>query len=150
MVSNKIRFYILWFFYKLYTKHFILYVQCVDLLMWSPTKLKFLFYDFSVIYNIFLKIQLKFFKKEKDKTMVTVANRGYCGETVFKTPGSLGWTFAVWVCELDWRSRVCVPHECCHIANWVKVEPTYKVLASSHSTLSQLINFWLPAIAPSG
>ena len=38
-----------------------------------------------MIYNNFLKIQLKFFKKEKDKIMVTVANLGYCSETVFKT-----------------------------------------------------------------
>ena len=34
----------------------------------------FLFYDFFVIYYDFSKIQLKFFKKEKDKTMFTVAN----------------------------------------------------------------------------
>ena len=37
-------------------------------------KLIFSFYDFSIIYNDFSKIQLKFFKKEKDKTTVTVAN----------------------------------------------------------------------------
>ena len=42
--------------------------------MWSPTKLDFLFYDFFMIYYDFSKIQLNFFKKEKDKTMVTVAN----------------------------------------------------------------------------
>jgi hypothetical protein len=30
-----------------------LYVHCVDLLMWSPIKLYFLFYDFSVIYYVF-------------------------------------------------------------------------------------------------
>ena len=34
----------------------------------------FLFYDFFVIYYDFSKIQLNFFKKEKDKTTVTVAN----------------------------------------------------------------------------
>ena len=61
-------------------KNIILYVQCVDLLMWSPTKLNFLFYDFSMIYNDFSKIQLKFFKKEKDKTKVTVATHGYCSD----------------------------------------------------------------------
>jgi hypothetical protein len=27
-------------------KHSILYIYCVDILMWSPTKLDFLFYDF--------------------------------------------------------------------------------------------------------
>ena len=27
-------------------KYTILYVRCVDILMWSPTKLDFLFYDF--------------------------------------------------------------------------------------------------------
>ena len=48
--------------------------------MWSPTKLNFSFYDFSMIYNDFSKIQLNFFKKEKDKTIVTVANLGYCSE----------------------------------------------------------------------
>jgi hypothetical protein len=40
-------------------KHTILYIHCVDILMWSPTKLDFLFYDFSVIYYDFLKIQTK-------------------------------------------------------------------------------------------
>jgi hypothetical protein len=37
----------------------MLYVQCVDLFMWSLIKLDFSFYDFSVIYYDFLKIQLK-------------------------------------------------------------------------------------------
>jgi len=40
-------------------KHIILYVHCVDLLTWSPTKLDFLFYDFIMIYYDFLKIQPK-------------------------------------------------------------------------------------------
>jgi hypothetical protein len=40
-------------------KHTILYIHCVDLLMWSPTKLDFLFYDFSVFYYDFSKIQTK-------------------------------------------------------------------------------------------
>ena len=31
---------------KFILKHAILYVHCVDLLMWSPTKLDFPFYDF--------------------------------------------------------------------------------------------------------
>ena len=53
--------------------------------MWSPTKLDFLCYDFFVIYYDFSKIQLNFFKKEKDKTTVIVANRGYYSEKVFKT-----------------------------------------------------------------
>ena len=35
--------------------------------MWSPTKLNFLFYDFSMIYYDFSKIQPNK-KKEKDKT----------------------------------------------------------------------------------
>ena len=48
--------------------------------MWSPTKLNFSFYDFSIIYNDFSKIQLIFFKKEKDKTTITVADHGYCSE----------------------------------------------------------------------
>ena len=34
----------------------------------------FIFYDFFVIYYDFSKIQLIFFKKEKDKATVTVAN----------------------------------------------------------------------------
>jgi hypothetical protein len=37
----------------------ILYVHCVHLLMWSLTKLDFLFYDFSVIYYDFSKFQPK-------------------------------------------------------------------------------------------
>jgi len=34
--------------------------------MWSPTKLDFLFYDFSVIYYDFLKYLAEINKKEKD------------------------------------------------------------------------------------
>jgi hypothetical protein len=49
--------------------------------MWSPTKLDFLFYDFSVIYYDFSKIQRKQIEKEKVKTVVTVANHGYCSKT---------------------------------------------------------------------
>jgi hypothetical protein len=30
--------------------HIIVYVYCVNLLIWSPTQLDFPFYDFSVIY----------------------------------------------------------------------------------------------------
>jgi hypothetical protein len=41
--------------------------------MWSSIKLDFPFYDFSVIYYVFLKIQRKYIKKEKDKTTVTVS-----------------------------------------------------------------------------
>ena len=37
-------------------KHTILYVYCVVLLIWSLTKLEFLFYDFSVIYYDFSKL----------------------------------------------------------------------------------------------
>ena len=37
-------------------KHTILYVHCVDLLIWSLTQLDFLFYDFSVIYYDFSKL----------------------------------------------------------------------------------------------
>jgi hypothetical protein len=37
----------------------ILYVHYVDLLMWSPQKLDFPFYDFSLTYCDFLKIQPK-------------------------------------------------------------------------------------------
>jgi hypothetical protein len=36
--------------------------------MWSPTKLNFLFYDFSVIYYDFFKDSTEINKKEKDKT----------------------------------------------------------------------------------
>ena len=36
-------------------KHIILYVHCVDLLIWSPTQLDFLFYNFSMIYYDFFK-----------------------------------------------------------------------------------------------
>ena len=37
-------------------KHIILYVHCVDLLIWSLTQLDFLFYDFFVIYYDFSKL----------------------------------------------------------------------------------------------
>ena len=37
-------------------KHTILYVHCVDLLIWSLTQFDFLFYDFSVIYYDFSKL----------------------------------------------------------------------------------------------
>ena len=36
--------------------HIILYVHCVDLLIWSLTQLNFPFYDFSVIYYDFSKL----------------------------------------------------------------------------------------------
>jgi hypothetical protein len=41
--------------------------------MWSPTKLDFPFYDFSMIYYDFFKNSDEINKKEKDKTAVTVA-----------------------------------------------------------------------------
>ena len=41
---------------KFILKYTILYIHCVDLLMRSPIKLDFLFYDFSVIYYNFSKI----------------------------------------------------------------------------------------------
>jgi hypothetical protein len=41
--------------------------------MLSPTKLNFLFYDFSVIYYNFLKTQRKYKKKEKNNTTFIVA-----------------------------------------------------------------------------
>jgi hypothetical protein len=37
-------------------KHSILYVHCVDLLIWSLTQLDFPFYDFSMIYYDFSKL----------------------------------------------------------------------------------------------
>jgi hypothetical protein len=37
--------------------------------MWSPRKLDFSFYDFSVIYYDFFKDSAKINKKEKDKTV---------------------------------------------------------------------------------
>ena len=40
-------------------KHTILYVYCVDLFMWNPTKFDFPFYDFSMIYYDFSDIQSK-------------------------------------------------------------------------------------------
>jgi hypothetical protein len=40
-------------------KHTILYIHCVALLMWSPTKLDFLFFEFSMIYYDFSKIRTK-------------------------------------------------------------------------------------------
>ena len=42
--------------------------------MWSPTKLDFLFYDFSVIYYDFFKDSAKINKKRKGEATVTVAN----------------------------------------------------------------------------
>ena len=50
---------------KIVLEHTILYSQCVDLLIWIPTKLSFLFYDFYVIYCDFLKISAKINKKKK-------------------------------------------------------------------------------------
>ena len=41
--------------------------------MWSPTKLDFLFYDFSMIYYVFFKNSAKINKKEKDKTSFETA-----------------------------------------------------------------------------
>jgi hypothetical protein len=41
--------------------------------MWSPTKLDFLFYDFSVIYYDFFKDSAEINKKEKDKTAFKTA-----------------------------------------------------------------------------
>jgi hypothetical protein len=38
-------------------KHTILYVHCIHLLMWSPTKLDFPFYYFSVIYYVFQRFR---------------------------------------------------------------------------------------------
>ena len=63
-------------------KHIILYVQCVDPLMWSPTKLNFSFYDFFMIYNDFSKFELIFLKKKKKQTYGTVAT----AVTVAKQP----------------------------------------------------------------
>jgi len=40
-------------------KHTILYVYSIDLLMWSPKNLDFLFYNFSMDYYDFSKIQPK-------------------------------------------------------------------------------------------
>ena len=53
---------------KLVLKHTILYAHCIDLLMWSPTKLNFYFYNFSVIYYDFFKDSAKINKKGKNKT----------------------------------------------------------------------------------
>ena len=44
---------------KFVLKHTVLYIHCVDLLMWSLIKLDFSFYDFSMIYYDFSKIQQK-------------------------------------------------------------------------------------------
>ena len=44
---------------KFVLKHTVLYIHYVDLLMWSPTKLDFSFYDFSMIYYDFSKIHRK-------------------------------------------------------------------------------------------
>jgi hypothetical protein len=38
------------------SKHTILYVHCVDVLIYNPTQLDFPFYDFSVIYYDFSKL----------------------------------------------------------------------------------------------
>jgi hypothetical protein len=46
--------------------------------MWSPTKLDFLFYDFSVIYYDFSNIQRK---ETKRQNVSTVANPRYCSKT---------------------------------------------------------------------
>jgi len=54
--------------------HTILYVHCVDLLMWSPTKLEFSFYDFSMIYYNFSKDLAEIKKKDKT-TFKTAYNR---------------------------------------------------------------------------
>jgi len=36
--------------------HIILYIYCVDMLMWSLTNLYFIFYDFSIFYHDFSNI----------------------------------------------------------------------------------------------
>ena len=41
--------------------------------MWSPKKVDFLFYDFSIIYYDFSKIQSECKKKEKGQKTLTVA-----------------------------------------------------------------------------
>jgi hypothetical protein len=41
--------------------------------MWSPTKLDFPFYDFSMIYYDFFKYLAKINKKEKNKTAFKTA-----------------------------------------------------------------------------
>jgi hypothetical protein len=41
---------------KKYTKHTILYVHCVDVLIYNPAQLDFPFYDFSAIYYDFSKL----------------------------------------------------------------------------------------------
>ena len=58
----------------MYSKNFvlnntILYFYYLDILMRSLKKLDFLFYDFYMIYYNFSKIQQKFIKKNKYKTM---------------------------------------------------------------------------------
>jgi hypothetical protein len=48
--------------------------------MWSPTKLYFSFYDFSVIYYVFFKDSAEINKKEKCKTA------GTCSKPVVTVP----------------------------------------------------------------
>ena len=68
---------------KIVLKHTVLYIHCIDLLMWSPIKLDFSFYDFSMIYYDFFKNSPK-----KFKPIVTVATRCYCSKTAVKNcPG---------------------------------------------------------------
>ena len=45
---------------------FYVYFSCIDLLMWNPTNLNFLFYVFSIYYNFF-KDWAKISLKEKEK-----------------------------------------------------------------------------------
>ena len=59
---------------KFVLKHTVLYIHCVDLLMWSPIKLDFLFHDFYMIYDDFFKNSPKINKKKrKFKPTGTVA-----------------------------------------------------------------------------
>ena len=55
-------------------KHTILYVHCVDLLMWSPTKLDFPFINFLWFIMIFQRFSRNKYKKDKI-ALKTVYNR---------------------------------------------------------------------------
>jgi hypothetical protein len=70
-------------------KYIILYVHCVDLLIWSPTKLDFSFYNFSAIYYNFLKIQPKQIKRQNwrycSNRWLLYQSHGYCSNPPFQS-----------------------------------------------------------------
>jgi hypothetical protein len=73
---------------KYVLNHSILYVHCVELLIWSPTQFDFSFYDCSVIYYDFSKLLQRVIcpvlESSGGKKSIFI-NRGWC------VPTLIGW-----------------------------------------------------------